>query len=575
MKNNKKGFTLVELLVVIAILAILATVSIVGYTSFINNANNSVAQQELTQIRDYYLAGKYLGNVVVNQTLVEEIGLEGTIEKGTDASGNEWYKYEVRKGVAYWNMTKNTIVTTAPDVTFSSTETPKEFPWKNSSVVFVGDSITNGAYAQGEPYHKVLDDMGVFSSVTAMGVNGSCISTTSNYGNTNEPLILRYNTIPAADLIVIFMGTNDYGHNTPIGNENDMANVSFYGSLNIVVDRLQKQCPNSQLVFVTPLHRYNASYFGTPEDTTPNGKGHTLEDYVNAIKKVCQNNNIPVIDLFETFPIEPTDSSYFPDGLHPNAAGHAIVADLVYEALFDIPKKQTGDIEVEPTDPKELPSSMPLMMGNRLIGGTYLNDKARATIVSNIYLMPGDRIDYIGGSQYSWIASPATNGEFSGGSGGTAYVTPGDTWSQSSWIVAEEGWYVFTFKKESNFDFSEGGDPNDFFDYISITRNETTSLQLQIGMKFLANTQQNRASTNKNLYLEEGTVITYKSGYNFAVYATTSEWSTTQTSGTSWITSYKIPVSGYYGISVKKIGEANFDFDNADSTDLYDYVTIE
>ena len=41
MKNSKKGFTLVELLVVIAILAILATVAVVGYTSFIEKANQS------------------------------------------------------------------------------------------------------------------------------------------------------------------------------------------------------------------------------------------------------------------------------------------------------------------------------------------------------------------------------------------------------------------------------------------------------------------------------------------------------------------------------------------------------
>ena len=38
MKNTKKGFTLVELLVVIAILAILATVAVVGYTSFTRKA---------------------------------------------------------------------------------------------------------------------------------------------------------------------------------------------------------------------------------------------------------------------------------------------------------------------------------------------------------------------------------------------------------------------------------------------------------------------------------------------------------------------------------------------------------
>ena len=53
MKNTRKGFTLVELLVVIAILAILATVSVVGYTSFINRANDSNAATELHQIQSY------------------------------------------------------------------------------------------------------------------------------------------------------------------------------------------------------------------------------------------------------------------------------------------------------------------------------------------------------------------------------------------------------------------------------------------------------------------------------------------------------------------------------------------
>ena len=53
MKQTKKGFTLVELLVVIAILAILATVSVVGYTSFITKANisnDTVIARELTTL---------------------------------------------------------------------------------------------------------------------------------------------------------------------------------------------------------------------------------------------------------------------------------------------------------------------------------------------------------------------------------------------------------------------------------------------------------------------------------------------------------------------------------------------
>ena len=57
MRNNtKKGFTLVELLVVIAILAILATVSVVGYTSFIERANVSNDENIATQLNNFLLA---------------------------------------------------------------------------------------------------------------------------------------------------------------------------------------------------------------------------------------------------------------------------------------------------------------------------------------------------------------------------------------------------------------------------------------------------------------------------------------------------------------------------------------
>ena len=62
MKNmKKKGFTLVELLVVIAIIAILATVSVVGYTAFIDKANESNDRSLVTQLNTSttQIEGKY------------------------------------------------------------------------------------------------------------------------------------------------------------------------------------------------------------------------------------------------------------------------------------------------------------------------------------------------------------------------------------------------------------------------------------------------------------------------------------------------------------------------------------
>lgn len=59
MKNNKKkGFTLVELLVVIAILAILATVATVGYTAFIESATVSNDENAAAQLNQFLAAVK-------------------------------------------------------------------------------------------------------------------------------------------------------------------------------------------------------------------------------------------------------------------------------------------------------------------------------------------------------------------------------------------------------------------------------------------------------------------------------------------------------------------------------------
>ena len=81
-RKEEKGFTLVELLVVIAILAILASVSVVGYMGFTTKAKESNAVTELTQAK----------TLVTSTLLTDDVeGFE------YDAKNNQLYVAEGKK----------------------------------------------------------------------------------------------------------------------------------------------------------------------------------------------------------------------------------------------------------------------------------------------------------------------------------------------------------------------------------------------------------------------------------------------------------------------------------------------
>ncbi len=97
--NNKKGFTLVELLVVIAILAILAVVSVVGYTSFTKKAQVSNDLSLTTQMNNILQAEEVSGEK--NETAydavqqLEEGGLDVT--KLTPTTNGYNYVYDIKQ----------------------------------------------------------------------------------------------------------------------------------------------------------------------------------------------------------------------------------------------------------------------------------------------------------------------------------------------------------------------------------------------------------------------------------------------------------------------------------------------
>ena len=143
-----------------------------------------------------------------------------------------------------------------------------------------------------------------------------------------------------ADVIIIFGGTNDYGHGKALmGEFTDRTVNTFYGACHILIEGLLRKYPNSEIVFMTPLHRLKEELSEEKKDRgleyVP--AAYPLKKYVKAIKKVCEYYSVPVLDLYSVSGIQPNveiiKEKYCPDGLHPNDAGHERIKNRLKEFL--------------------------------------------------------------------------------------------------------------------------------------------------------------------------------------------------------------------------------------------------
>lgn len=483
--------------------------------------------------------------------------------------------------------------------------------WKGKSAVFVGDSITAGAGIT-KKYWQLLDDYLQLGTVTDMGIGGSCISVTSNYGTQYNPLATRYNSIPQADLIQIFMGTNDYGHDTPLGTIDDASDISFYGALNVIIKGLQTKYPTSRIVFVTPLHRYGAN--GLTYDYTQNGAGKTLKDYVDAIKQTCERYSVPVIDLFNISGINPAipdmKSTYMPDGIHPNDAGHELIANLMqnYLELFatnqplskgdggqETPTPGEGGGTENPEEPDDGGEALEwetigFEKGN-LFGASSGNAQAnRMSSLKNIYLTKDQTISILNNSTYKYFLYPQTGYDRTQVSASNLTAVM-DQWATGPYVAVTSGWYGVVIAKNDDTDFDNTTISNsklsDFFSLSADTleNDNISNFTMVLGHQYVETgpSLTTRSSLNKNIFLKAGTTISLVNteGYKFAVYTQIDENYDFYTQSNSLQiltdgyqkTSVTVAETGYYGIVLVKETEADFNF-NSDSNQASNYLSI-
>lgn len=204
--------------------------------------------------------------------------------------------------------------------------------FNGKKIVTIGDSITQGYKLENNEQRWAEQVASLFNmTLINYGIGGSEIAQFKDGNNQYNPMCIRYVDMDDdADLVVVAGGTNDWNHNhTTLGDFGDKSIHTFYGALDVLCRGLLAKYVGKNIMFITPIKRWHGLADGA-EYYNPNTMGYTLEQFVEAIKKVCGFYGIPVLDMFNECTINPIipeiAEAYIPDGTHPNYEGHKIMA---------------------------------------------------------------------------------------------------------------------------------------------------------------------------------------------------------------------------------------------------------
>jgi len=217
----------------------------------------------------------------------------------------------------------------------------------NPTAVFLGDSITMGygLSDMSKRYTTLFCEEAGFRE-NNYGITGTLMARSGTSTTNGSSFLDRYHAMENGDFIVVFGGTNDYfWSDTPMETDHSENVSCFIPAVHHLCAGLIEKYPDKPMVFILPYSQRGIGNFKNGIDgldhnfhnsDTPNYTGHTLAEYVHAMKKICCEYGIPVLDLYHDFGIDIAHNdadykTYTLDGCHPNEAGHARIAEYLYK----------------------------------------------------------------------------------------------------------------------------------------------------------------------------------------------------------------------------------------------------
>jgi lysophospholipase L1-like esterase len=250
----------------------------------------------------------------------------------------------------------------APKVKLTDKEKTLNSQWNGKRVAFLGDSMTDKRrVGTTYVYWEYLNEL--------LGIEPFVYGISGNQWDAiyKQSVKLHDEKATNIDAILIFAGTNDYMHNTPLGtfftettketNFNGkqvmrkyrtpiMNDSTFCGRINKAMSYLKNNYPQQQIVIMTPIHRGFAKFNDKnvqPDENFANDQGLYIDSYVAVLKEAASYWAVPLIDLYSTsglFPMADAQLQYFSkkdtDRLHPNALGDYRLAKTIQYQLLGL-----------------------------------------------------------------------------------------------------------------------------------------------------------------------------------------------------------------------------------------------
>lgn len=211
-------------------------------------------------------------------------------------------------------------------------------------IVALGDSITNGAGLAGvkeaETFREIArreltEKLGCKVEVVNAGVNGDIV--TLAIKRLEKDVLDR-----TPRIVTVMFGGNEAGFYRPeTGGFADTPRVDreqFKTAVGTLVDRLRAARITVVLMTCPPM---TERYWGMRlEAYRKHGINFLVKDYAQAMREVAAEKQAALVDVYRAFDQNRAWLDYFPDGLHPDARGHRVIADLLVEELARILGRQ-------------------------------------------------------------------------------------------------------------------------------------------------------------------------------------------------------------------------------------------